>query len=99
MSLQKKRVEINHRSVNRRTPQSSHRPSGRAEAPGFSMMMMDSKGEAKRPFVEDFNMEHCFSGATLTLMAISASSDVAESSKPRSGYADLMNLPSCVYLG
>jgi hypothetical protein len=99
MSLQKKRVEMNHRSVNRRTQQSSHRPSGRAEATGFSVMMMDSKGEVTRPFVEDFNMEHCFSGATLTLMAISANSDTAETCKPRSGYADLMNLPSCVYLG
>jgi hypothetical protein len=52
-----------------------------------------------QPFIEDFNMEHCLSGATVTLIAISAGSDAAESGALRSSYADQMTSLSCVYLG
>jgi hypothetical protein len=82
---------MNHRSMNRSTaqnplqPASSRNPKSRPE-PTVA---------ARRPFIEDFNMEHCCSGVTAALMAFSASSDPAEAGTPRKAYAP----PSCVYLG
>jgi len=99
MSLPKKRVETNHRSVNRLTIQSSHRAAGRPESTGFSRTASESKGEKKHTFAEDFNMEHSLSGVTVTVITISSGSDSAESGTVRSLYAESMNSPSCVYLG
>jgi len=99
MSLLKKRVEMNHRSVNRRVPQNSHRPVGRPEGTGFSRTTPELKGERQRPFVEDFNMEHSYSGVAVSVITNSARSDSADSGTSRGGYADPMNSLSCVYLG
>jgi len=99
MSLLKKRVEMNHRSINRRAPQSSHRPAARPEGTGFSRNTPESSGESQRPFVEDFNMEHSFSGVAVSSMTNSARSNSSESGTPRRGYAEPMNSLSCVYLG
>jgi hypothetical protein len=90
---------MNHRSVNRRTNQNSHRQVGEPDGMGFSRTKPESAGEGNRSFAQDFNMEHSRSGGTLAARNISASSDKAESGKSRSAYADPMNSPSCVYLG
>jgi hypothetical protein len=82
-------------SVNRCATQSSPRP---ATTRG-SKTKLESMTESRRPFVEDFNMEHCCSGVTAALMAFSANSDSAEAGASRKAYAYPINPPSCVYLG
>ena len=90
---------MNHRSVNRRSTQNSLRPAGRPDGAGFSMNNQESKSESKRPFLEDFNMEHCCSGVTAALRTFAASSDSAEPATSRNAYAHPKNPPTCVYLG
>jgi len=73
------------------------------EGPGFPISKTESRPESraerKRPFVEDFNMEHSCSNVTAGLIAFSAASDPTEPGKSRNSSALTLNTPSCVYLG
>ena len=93
---------MNHRSGNRCATPSSSRQMGRAQGAGFSKTKLESRGESmnerQRPFLEDFNMEHSFSGVTVTLISVSGS-DPKETGSPRNPYAHSMTSPNCVYLG
>lgn len=86
---------MNHRSVNRCATQNSTQHS----APRVSKTKLGSNTESRRPFIEDFNMEHCCSGVTAALMAFSANSDSGDASASRTSYLQPINPPSCVYLG
>lgn len=88
---------MDHRSVNRRTAQSSYRPATQPGGAGFSRSRAASGNEGNRTFAQDFNMEHSLSGATVTIKKAFTASKAAETSPSRS--TDPMNLPSCVYLG
>ena len=79
---------MNHRSVNRRTTQSSYRPASQSSGTGFSRTKAASGGEANRTFAQDFNMEHSFSSVTVTRKKVYSSSNTAESSPSRSACAD-----------
>jgi hypothetical protein len=59
----------------------------------------ESRSDRKRPFLEDFNMEHSCSNVTVALRAFSVSSDPVEPGKSRSISALSTNTPSCIYLG
>jgi hypothetical protein len=59
----------------------------------------ESKPERKRPFIEDFNMEHSCSNVTVALRAFSTTGDSLEQAKSRNPAILTMNAPSCVYLG
>jgi hypothetical protein len=94
---------MNHRSPIRRNTQISLKPAHRSEGSVFSMATPDSAPESmaerKRPFVEDFNMEHSCSNVTVALRAYSAASDAGEQGRSRNPAALSMNTPSCIYLG
>ena len=66
---------------------------------GYSRSKPESGSEGNRTFAQDFNMEHSFSGVTVTMKKVFTGSKAAESGSSRSAHADPMNLPSCVYLG
>ncbi|MGO9337538.1 MAG: hypothetical protein ACLPY1_08535 [Terracidiphilus sp.] len=94
---------MEHRSPNRHSAQISLQPAGRANAAMLSIAKSDSKPESrpemKRPFFEDFNMEHSCSNVAVVLRAFSAAGDSGEQNKLRNPAALSMNTPSCIYLG
>jgi hypothetical protein len=94
---------MNHRSPIRRSTQISLKPVGRPEGSAISVSKPESRPESraerKRPFVEDFNMEHTCSNVTVALMAFSAGSDPGEQARSRNPALLSMNTPSCIYLG
>lgn len=90
---------MNHRSASRSATQRSPGPVGRSEAAGCSMGKPEFIRGSQHSFLEDFNLEHSLSGVTITLFAISASADPAQSGLQRSTEARELISPSCVYLG
>jgi len=66
---------------------------------GFSRTKSGSIGEGNRSFAQDFNMEHSRTAATAKGKNASVGCGAVEREKSRSGCADAMNSPSCVYLG
>jgi len=99
MNSPKMREAMNHRSVSLHTTQRSVRAQARSEGNGFSRINSELLRGAKLSFAEDFNLEHSLAGATITVIAISASGDSAGSSAPGSPYARDLTSPNCVYLG
>jgi hypothetical protein len=99
ISLHKRSVAMNYRSVNRSGNQSSYRQVGEPDGMGFSRIKSESIGEGNRSFAQDFNMEHSRSAGAAKGKNISVGCGAVERGKSRSGHADPMNLPSCVYLG
>jgi hypothetical protein len=86
------------RSVNRRATQPSLRPLGRSEGLGPSKVNSDLRSEARRTFIEDFNMEHS-SYTTVTRIAISSGSDSEETTASGRRSAQNQHSLSCVYFG
>jgi hypothetical protein len=99
ITLHKRSVEMNYRTVNRSSNQSSYRQVGEPNGMGFSRTKSGSIGEGNRSFAQDFNMEHSRSAGTVKGKNVSVACGAVEQGKSRSGNADPMNLPSCVYLG
>jgi hypothetical protein len=94
---------MKHRSPIRPSVEISLKPAGRPDGPVLSISKPESRTESttekKRPFVEDFNMEHSCTTVTVALIAFSAGSDAGEQAKSRNPAALSMNTPSCIYLG
>ena len=79
---------MKHKSPIRHSIEISLKPAGRPEGAVLSISRPESTTAKKRTFVEDFNMEHSFSGVTVTLVAVSAGSDPRETGSPRRALAD-----------
>lgn len=94
---------MKHTSPIRHPAQISLKPAGRSESSVLSISKPESRPESsverKRPFVEDFNIEHSCSSVTVALKAFSAGSEIGEQSKSKNQAALSMNTPTCVYLG
>jgi len=90
---------MNYRSANRSNNQSSHRQVGEPDGMGFSRNTSGSVGGGNRSFAQDFNMEHSRSAGTVKGKNVAVGCGAVERGKSRSGNADPMNSPSCVYLG
>jgi hypothetical protein len=94
---------MKHKSPIRHSIEISLQPVGQPDGPFLSITRPESRTESttekKRPFVEDFNMEHSCSNVTVALIAFSAGSDAGEQARSRNPAALSMNTPSCVYLG
>jgi len=94
---------MKHRSPTRHSAQISLQQASLPEGAMLSISrpqsMPQSSPEGKRPFVEDFNMEHSCSNVTVALRAFSAGSESGEPAKSRNPAVLSMNTPSCVYLG
>jgi hypothetical protein len=86
------------RSGNRRSTQPSLGPLGRSEGPVLSKVSSELRTEARRSFIEDFNMEHS-SCTTVTRVAISTGSDWEETPAPGRRHTQNQHSPSCVYFG
>jgi hypothetical protein len=86
------------RSVNRRATQPSLRPLGQSEGPVLSKVGSELNTDARRSFIEDFNMEHS-SFTTVTRVAISTGSDREETTASGRRSAQNQHSPSCVYFG
>jgi hypothetical protein len=91
--------EKNHPSVSRNTRRHSLRPVSHPERTGFSKIEPGLTRDKTASFVEDFNLEHSFSGVSITLLAISASSDFVESGTIGDPSAYDLHSPNCVYIG
>jgi hypothetical protein len=94
---------MKHRSPIRHSAQISLKQAGRLEGAILSNSkpesMPESRAGRKRPFVEDFNMEHSCSNVIVALRAFSAGSESGEQAKSRNPALLSMNTPSCIYLG
>src|ERR1019366_5944604 len=99
MSILKKSDVKNHLSVRRDKVQHSLRPVCHTEGTNFSEMESRLASANPLPFVEDFNLEHFFSGISITQVVISASSDFTEPRTPRNPSACDLSSPNCVYIG
>jgi hypothetical protein len=86
------------RSVNRRATQPSLRPAGRSEGSGLLTAHLELKNEARRSFLEDFNMEHC---SFTSVTRVTISSDLSSEEFAALGRRSMQNQnsPSCVYFG
>jgi hypothetical protein len=96
MSFLMERDLKNRQSVSLGKGQRWHRPVGQPEGTGFSNT---GPKPNTRPFVDDFDLEHSFSGVSVTLKAISASSEAVATAAPRKPRTYDMNSPNCVYIG
>jgi hypothetical protein len=99
MSFHKKSDIKNHRSVSRGKSQPSRRPVGHTEGTGLSKIEPGSRRANERSFIEDFNLEHSFSVASITQISISTSAGFVESASPGKPRAYDLNAPNCIYFG
>ena len=99
MSILKKSDAKKHLSVSRVKVQHSLRPVCHTEGTNFSEIESRLASANPLPFVEDFNLEHSFSGVCITRIVISSRSDFAKSRTPRNPRASDLNSPNCVYIG
>jgi hypothetical protein len=94
---------MKHRSPIRHSAQISFKNAARPEGAVLTISKPESRletwAEKKRPFLEDFNMEHSCSNVTVALRGFSASSDSGDQAKSRNPAMLSMNTPSCIYLG
>ena len=81
------------------TLQKAGRPEGAVLSVSRPEPRPESLSERKRPFLEDFNMEHSCSNVTVALRAFSAASESGEQARSRNPAALSINTPTCVYLG
>jgi hypothetical protein len=90
---------MNHRSIDQRSTQNPLKPPSRTDGAIFSQAALESHGQSKQPFLEDFNMEHSCSNLAVALISFSVTAESMEAAKSRNPCALPTNSPSCVYLG
>jgi hypothetical protein len=99
MIMPKEMDAMNDRSANWQATQHASGSAGVAEAVASSNIKPEPVQTPRRPFFEDFNLEHSVQRAAIAAFTISAGTNPLESAARRSSHAQEFAAPNCVFLG